>query len=379
MTFKTEDMPTSPTPAPLAGLTVIETASFLTGPFCAMMLADLGARVIKVEPPGGDPFRKFGYGRKGASALWINANRGKQSVVIDLKSAEGLEQMKRLVASADVLVENWRPRVAASLGLGEEALRKINPKLIRLSVTGYGDTGPLAAEPAFDGMVQGRSGIVAAEADVSSPHVTPFSVVDKVTSAFGAQAVIAALFARERTGRGASLKMPMLDIAAYFNFCDMFQHRTFADDTVSPIRSVSQVLETTDGHIVISPLTGKQLSNTLSAIGREEWKAETRRIADPVEMSLEFYRRVGSVVKTNTRAHWLARFAEHDVPAAPVMTLDEHLEDPQVLNNEIYRTIASCAGEVRTPRYPARFDDELIEPSLGAPALGADQHILDEL
>ena len=367
-----------PSMAPLAGLTVIETASFLTGPFCAMMLADLGARVIKIEPPGGDPFRKFGYGRHGMSALWINANRGKESVVLDLKSSEGLARMKSLIAHADVLVENWRPRVAASLGLGHDELAKINPRLIRLSITGYGDTGPLAASPAFDGMVQGRTGIVAAEADVSSAHVTPFSVVDKVTSVFAAQTVLAALYAREKSGKGAHLKMPMLDIAAYFNFPDMFQHRTFADDSSDPIRSVSQVLETTDGHIVISPLTGKQLSNTLSAIGREEWKAETRKIADPVEMSLEFYRRVASVVKTNTRAHWLAKFEEHDVPAAPVMTLDEHLADPQVLNNDIYRTIDSGAGSVRTPRYPARFGDAVLEPKLGAPSLGSHQSLLDE-
>ena len=351
--------------APLAGVTVVETASFLTGPFSAMMLADLGARVIKVEPPGGDPFRKFGYGRNGTSALWINANRGKESVVIDLKSTEGLAQMKALLARVDILIENWRPRVAAALGLGQDILSQLNPQMIRLSVTGYGDTGPLAASPAFDGMVQGRTGIVAAEADVSSPHVTPFSVVDKVTSAFGAQAILAALYARERTGKGVHLKMPMLDITAYFNFPDMFQHRTFADDVADPIRSVSQVLETADGHIVISPLTGKQLSNTLTAIGREEWKAETRRIADPVEMSLEFYRRVASVVKTNTRAHWLAKF-------------DEHLADPQVVNNDIYRTIASGAGTVRTPRYPARFDGAVIEPSLGAPSLGAHQSVLDE-
>ena len=364
--------------APLAGVTVVETASFLTGPFSAMMLADLGARVIKVEPPGGDPFRKFGYGRNGTSALWINANRGKESVVIDLKSTEGLAQMKALLARVDILIENWRPRVAAALGLGQDILSQLNPQMIRLSVTGYGDTGPLAASPAFDGMVQGRTGIVAAEADVSSPHVTPFSVVDKVTSAFGAQAILAALYARERTGKGVHLKMPMLDITAYFNFPDMFQHRTFADDVADPIRSVSQVLETADGHIVISPLTGKQLSNTLTAIGREEWKAETRRIADPVEMSLEFYRRVASVVKTNTRAHWLAKFDEHDVPAAPVLTLDEHLADPQVVNNDIYRTIASGAGTVRTPRYPARFDGAVIEPSLGAPSLGAHQSVLDE-
>ena len=361
---------------PLTGTTVIETASFLTGPMTGMLLADLGADVIKVEPPGGDPFRKFGYKRGGLSALWINANHGKQSVVLDLKTEAGRRRLTALLQTADVLIENWRPGVAESLGVGREAVAAFNPRLVRLSITGYGDTGPLAATPVFDAMIQARSGIVAAEAEAGTSHLTPYSVVDKVTAIFAAQAVLAGLLDRQRTGNGAYLAAPMLDITAYFNFSDLFQHRTFMDDDVPTIPAMTEVLATTDGALVISPLTGAQLANTLRAVGHEEWKAELRQIADPVEMAAEFFRRVRSEVGTGTRAHWLERFAAFDVPAAPVMSPDEHLADPQVAHNAIYTTAMSPAGPVRRPRYPVRFDGQALAPTRDVPALDESRALL---
>jgi crotonobetainyl-CoA:carnitine CoA-transferase CaiB-like acyl-CoA transferase len=360
---------------PLTGMTVIETASYLTGPMTGMMLADLGATVIKVEPPGGDPFRKFGHKRNGVSALWVNANHGKASIELDLKTPQGARRLKALLSSADVLVENWRPGVADALGVGHEAISLLNPRLVRVAITGYGATGPLAGTPVFDAMIQARTGIVDAEAAAGAAHLTPYSVVDKVTASFAAQTVLAALLDRVRTGRGTYLSVPMLDIMAYFNFPDMLQHRTFADDVGEAIRSASQTLPASDGAIVISPLTGTQMANTLRAVGREEWKAELRQIADPVVMAAEFFRRVGTAVSDNTRAHWLQRFEEFDVPAAPVMTLDEHLADPQVAHNDIYRTVESPAGPVRRARYPIRFDGRTLAPTQGPPALGAHQSL----
>jgi crotonobetainyl-CoA:carnitine CoA-transferase CaiB-like acyl-CoA transferase len=365
------------TEGPLSGTTIVETASYLTGPMTAMMLADLGATVIKVEPPGGDPFRKFGYKRGGLSALWINANHGKQSVVLDLKTPDGVLRLKSLLQAADVLVENWRPGVAESLGVGREAIAALNPRLVRLSITGYGDSGPLAETPVFDAMIQARTGIVVAEADAGTAHLTPYSVVDKATATFAAQAVLAALLDRERSGKGTYLNMPMLDIMAYFNFPDLFQHRTFADDTAAPIHSASQTLEATDGGIVISPLTGAQLANTLRAIGCEDQKGALRQIPDPAEMFAEFFRLVAAAVRENTRAYWLERFALFDVPAAPVLTYDEHLADRQVAHNEIYEIAASPVGPVRRPRYPARFDGRTLAPPSGVPALGEHQAVLE--
>ena len=356
---------------PLDGVVVIETSSFLTGPFASMMLADLGADVIKVEPPGGDGFRKFGHNRGGYGASWTNANRSKRSIVIDLKTEAGIQRLKRLIARADVLVENWRPRVAASLGLQREVLEKLNPRLIRLSITGFGDTGPLANAPAFDSLIQGRTGLVAAEGrNAGQPAVTPFNMVDKVTGAFGAQAILAALYEREKTGRGALVKLPMLDVMGYFNFPDMFQHRTFDGDTSGWKPPQSQVLETSDGHLVISPANGAQMSKTLNAIERPQWKEDFKKMPDPVLMAEEFFRRVGAVVKEKPTTFWLERFAEMDVPAAPVYDLDQFLNDPQVANNRIYASVDSPVGPIRAARYPAIFDDRFMMPRFGPPSIG---------
>ncbi|WP_263144932.1 CoA transferase [Pseudomonas sp. RIT-PI-AD] len=355
---------------PLDGIVVVETSSFLTGPFASLMLADLGAEVIKVEPPGGDGFRKFGHARGGFGASWTNANRSKRSIVIDLKTPEGVARIKRLLARADILVENWRPRVAASLGLGQEVLSALNPRLIRLSITGFGDTGPLAAAPAFDSLIQGRTGIVNAEGRNGSPAVTPFNMVDKVTGAFGAQAVLAALYARERNGRGSHVKLPMLDVMGYFNFPDMFQHRTFDGDTSGWKPPQSQVLQTADGHVVISPANGAQMSKTLNAIERPEWKDDFKKMPDPVLMAEEFFRRVGEVVAQKTSAFWLQRFAELDVPAAPVFDFDQFLDDPQVANNRIFNQVMSPVGPIRAAKYPAEFDGRQMLPRSGPPAIG---------
>ncbi|SAL64424.1 formyl-CoA transferase [Caballeronia choica] len=355
---------------PLDGIVVVETSSFLTGPFTAMMLADLGADVIKVEPPGGDGFRKFGHNRDGFGASWTNANRGKRSVVIDLKTEEGTQRLKNLLATADILVENWRPRVAASLGLGHDVLHALYPRLIRLSINGFGDTGALANAPAFDSLIQGRTGIVASEARNGKPAVTPFNMVDKVTGAFGTQAILAALYEREKTGKASHIKLPMLDVMGYFNFPDMFQHRTFDGDTSAWKPPASQVLETSDGFVVISPANGVQMSKTLNAIDRPEWKEEFKKMRDPVAMADEFFRRVGAVVKEKTTDYWLSRFAELDVPAAPVFSLDEFLNDAQVANNRVFDFVDSPVGSIRTARYPATFDDRRFTARSGPPAIG---------
>lgn len=362
-------VPSSPK-RPLDGITVIETSSFLTGPFASMMLSDLGADVIKVEPPTGDGFRKFGHNRGGFGASWTNSNRGKRSIVIDLKTPEGIERLKGLLKTADVLVENWRPRVSESLGLGEDVVAALNPRLIRLSITGFGNTGALANAPAFDSLIQGRTGIVASEGRNGAPAVTPFNMVDKVTGAFGAQAILAALYERERTGEGSSIQLPMLDVMGYFNFPDMFQHRTFENDQSDWKPPASQVLATSDGYVVISPANGQQMSKTLNAIERSEWKEEFKRMPDPVAMANEFFRRVGEVVREKTTAHWLKVFAEQDVPAAPVFSLDEFLEDAQVANNRIYHFVESPVGPIRTARYPANFDGREMTAKFGPPQVG---------
>jgi crotonobetainyl-CoA:carnitine CoA-transferase CaiB-like acyl-CoA transferase len=333
------------------------------------MLADLGASVIKVEPPGGAGFRGYGHGKAGLSALWASANRGKHSLVLDLKTADGLAAMRGLIESADVLVENWRPRVAGSPGLSQEQVQVWNPRLVRLSITGFGTTGPLVNAPAFDSLIQARTGIVATEARHGEPDISPFWVVDKVVATFGAQAMLAALYARERTGRGSHVSLPMIDVMTYFNFPDLFQHRTFIGDTAAWRPNSSPVFKTADGHLVIAPVSGRHISSALKAVGKIEWKEELRAIQSPPEMTLRFYELLRPVMATRTCDEWLQSFEELDVPAAKVFTLDERLDDVQVANNRLYTTADSPAGPIRAVRYPASFDGKTFVAANGAPAV----------
>ncbi len=357
---------------PLAGVRVVESSSYLTGPYTSTMLADLGAQVIKVEPPGGDAFRKFGHGKQGLSALWTSSNRGKQSIVLDLKSAEGLATLKELLVQADVLVENWRPHVAANLGLGQEVVAALNPRLVRLSITGYGPDGPMAGKPAYDSLIQAQTGMIDLLRPSGRPDVAPYWVVDKVVATFGAQAVTAALFARERSGRGAQVSLPMLDVMSYFNFPDMFQHRTFVGDATPWKPAFCPVVRTADGYLVITPVSGAQMSRTLKALERPDIKAELMAIHDPVLMTDTFYKRIGEVLATKPSAHWLALFEPFDLPVAQVRSLEEHLADPQVAHNAMYHELDSPVGPIRVPRYPAEFDGARTGADSGPPAV--DEH-----
>ena len=355
---------------PLAGIRVVEACSYVAGPWAAMMLSDLGADVIKIEPPAGDPYRSFGHGKQGLSAVWTSSNRGKRSVALDLKTADGRADLHELLESADVFVENWRPSVAAALRLDHEALQAINPRLIHVSVTGYGDSGPLAADPAYDALIQGRTGIVAYPGNGSRHDATPFFIIDKVTAAFVAQAMLAALFKRAVHGRVDHVKVSMLDTGAYFNFPDMFQHRTFIGDEAQWRPPPSTAIATLDGFIVLSPVTGAQLGKTLEVIGHPEWKDDFKQISDRVERAHQFFARVATVVKTRTSEEWIARFKAVDIPVGPVHDADQHFDDAQVRHNRIYDVSESPVGPVRVVRYPAIFGTELLEPQSPAPKLG---------
>lgn len=373
-------MASTPRKYPLTGIRVVDASSYMTGPLAATMLADLGAEVVKVEPPGGDGFRGFGHKVDGLSALWSNINRGKRSIVLDLKAAKDVATMKSLLATADVFVENWRPRVAGSLGLDPGVLDGINPRLVHLSITGFGDSGPLSHAPAYDSLIQGLTGMVHLLSPSGAPDVAPYWVVDKVVAAFGTQSVLAALLERERTGKGGHVSLPMLDAMAYFNFPDMFQHRTFVKDETPWKPAFTPVVRTSDGLVILTPVNGGQISRTLQALERPDIKAELLAIGNHGEMVDRFYWHLKQILATKPTAHWIALFEPFDVPIAPVRTLDEHLADKQVRHNRIYRELPSPAGAMRVPRYPASFGREQLEPAGAPPLTDADgAHIRAEL
>jgi crotonobetainyl-CoA:carnitine CoA-transferase CaiB-like acyl-CoA transferase len=362
----------TPQQGPLAGIRVVDSSSYMTGPLAATMLADLGATVVKVEPPGGDGFRGFGHKVAGLSALWSNINRGKRSIVLDLKTAADLNTMKDLLATADVLVENWRPHVAGSLGLGQEVLEKVNPRLVRLSVTGFGDSGPLSRTPAYDSLIQGYTGMVHLLSAAGAPDVAPYWVVDKVVATFGCQSILAALYARERSGKGGHISLPMLDVMSYFNFPDMFQHRTFIKDETPWRPAFNPVVRTSDGYVVVAPVNGGQISRTLKALERPDIKAEMLAIQDHGEMVDRLYTHLNEIMSKKPTAHWLELFEPFDVPIAPVRTLDEHLADAQVKHNRIYREVPTPVGPMRAPRFPASFDGRQLDPAGAPPLVDAD-------
>jgi crotonobetainyl-CoA:carnitine CoA-transferase CaiB-like acyl-CoA transferase len=362
---------------PLQDVRVVEVGSYVSGPLAGLMLAELGATVIKVEPPSGDPMRSFGLRHHGLSALWVNVNHDKQSVAIDLKSVQGHSYMLELAAAADVLIMNWRPGVAENLGLGDEVLVAKNPQLIRMVISGFGETGPRAKEPVFDVLLQATTGLAAMEADDAHPTALRSLVADKTTAVFAAQSILAALYQRTRTGVGSRISLAMLDVMSYFDFPDLCQDRTFLDGTGRQLRRTrSALLPTEDGFVAISPVSGRQIGNTCTAVGHPEWIDDLKQIAEPTTLMNELYNRVETVTVTGPTSRWLELFARYDVPAAQVLSADEHFADPQVVHNDVYSTAQSPAGPVRRVRHPAIFDGQILGSRSPAPSLGEHTDLL---
>jgi crotonobetainyl-CoA:carnitine CoA-transferase CaiB-like acyl-CoA transferase len=343
-----------------------------------MMLADLGATVTKVEPPKGDPFRRFGRPDTYVSAFFANCNHGKRSVVLDLKTPDGVSRLLSLAAGSDILVCNWRPDVADRLGIGDAALVQANHRLIRIYISGYGPTGPRADAPAFDTVLQAQSGMTEAVSTSDTPALLPGYPIDKLTAVMAAQAALAALVTREREGHGERVDVAMLDVAAYLNFVDLFPGRVFVDRAPADARnrqsSAVRPLQASDGWLLVAPVSAEHIRRVCRAAAHPEWADEVLAVRDQVAMVNALFDRLQSAVRTAPVRVWLERFGDEDLPVAPCLTMDEHLADDQVAHNQIYAVDDwPEVGAVRTTRYPARFSSTGPVPS-GSPAphLGAD-------
>jgi crotonobetainyl-CoA:carnitine CoA-transferase CaiB-like acyl-CoA transferase len=357
----------------------VEAASFVSGPFAGQMLADLGAEVIKVEaPPHGDTFRRFNRPPPPYSPLFANCNRGKRSILADLKDPAQREALLVLIADSDVWLTNWRPGVAERLGLGDDVLARRNPRLIRVYQSGHGEKGPRANSPAFDIIVQATSGLTHALSQGESPSLVPGFPIDKLTAAMTAQAVVAALYARERRGEGERIDVSMLASAAYIDFLELFANRTFVDSEPAEARNMQAIglrpLQAKDGWITISPVSGAAIRNLCEVAGHPEWADELRALGDQTKLARELFARLEPVLPTRTVNEWLELFMAKDVPSARCLTIDEHLDDPQTEAEDLYRVEEwADAGQVRTVRYPARFASAGRLCAAGpAPAAGQD-------
>ncbi len=351
----------------------------LSGPWATMMLADQGADVIKIEAPGkGDHVRSLGNARGGMSAMFLNINRNKRSLAIDLKTPRGVQAIKELAAGADVFVQNFRPGVVDRLGIGEPVLRALNPNLIYVSIAGFGEKGPWSGKPVYDPIIQAVSGLttVQAGADSERPRLVRTVLPDKVSAIVAAQAISSALFARERSGQGQHVRLSMLDAVLYFLWASDMGAQTYPDIEVRSQDAASfidLIYETADGYMTVAVMSDREWAGVTRALERPEWLADAR-FATPAARDRHVNERLEmtqEVLKTRTTAAWMALFEANDVPCAPALTRAEVIRHPQVVANEIIIEHAHhAAGILRQTRAPARFEGTPTTIRRGAPLLG---------
>jgi crotonobetainyl-CoA:carnitine CoA-transferase CaiB-like acyl-CoA transferase len=365
-------------PGPLAGIRVVDVSAILAGPLATMMLADQGADVIKVEPHGiGDLLRLSPFRRAGMGAFFANGNRGKRSLVVDLTKPDGREILLDLVKDADVFVQNFRPGAVERLGIAEEDLRKVRPDLVYVSISGYGESGPYRDRRVYDPILQALTGHVAIQKnpDVPIPDLIRHVVVDKASAYTAAQAITAALFARERGAGGQHVRVAMIDVALAFLWPDGMMKQTMLGDDVAPgptLYEMYRLTETADGHLVYFTASDSEFHGLLRALGRPELCDDPRFALWERAKHAEI---LGQILydefKKWPTAEILARMLEEDVPAGPVNTLDDALEDPQILHNEsVLELEHPVAGRIRQAKPAARFDKTATEPSLPPPLHG---------
>ena len=269
-------------PGPLHGYRVVDLTSNVAGPLGTMILGDQGADIIKVEAPdGGDATRAGGNRRAGFTASFLNNNRNKRSIVLDLKTKAGLEALMRLVAGADVFVQNFRPGVAERLGVGEGAVRAVSPKIVYVSISGFGETGPYAEKPAYDPVIQGFTGLTTIQAgsDEVRPRLLRTILPDKLTAITASQAITAALLARERTGEGQHVRLSMLEAILAFMWSSDMGGQTFVGDEPErqePATAFDLIYETADGYMTVAALTDRQWAGLARVAERPEWLEDER-------------------------------------------------------------------------------------------------------
>ena len=364
---------------PLNGIRIIEVTSMLTGPWATSILGDQGADVIKVEVPGvGDHTRSAGADRGGLPVNFLNINRSKRSLTLNLKNEQGVSVLKQLAATADVFVQNFRPGVVERLGIGEPDIRKVSPKVIYMSMSGWGEHGPLAQKPVYDPVIQALSGLTTIQAgsDDARPRLIRTILPDKLTAVVASQAITAALLTRERTGKGQHVRLSMLDAVLNFLWASDMGGQTYVDDPVSNQAAASfidLIYETKDGFMTVSTMGNKEWLALSRAFKRPDL-LEDSRFKTPQLRDQNVNERLALVqaeLKTKTTAKWLEIFEKEEVPAAPALTRQEMIEHPQVTASEILVEYDHpVAGRLRQTRTAARFEGTPPGPPQGAPRLG---------
>ncbi|HAE22517.1 MAG TPA: carnitine dehydratase [Spirochaetaceae bacterium] len=366
---------------PLEGVRVLDLTRVLAGPFCTMMLSDLGAEIIKVEVPGtGDDSRAFGPFKNGQSLYFLNVNRGKESIAIDLKNEGGKALLIELAKSCDVIVENFRPGTMEKLGLGWDVLKKVNPRLIYAAVSGFGHTGPDSTRPAYDILVQAMGGVMSITGWPDSPPTrVGLSMGDITAAVFGATGVVTALYHREHTGLGQKVDVAMLDcqLAILENALVRYQvdgKSPGALGTRHPTITPFQAFRASDAWFVVAVGNDALWKTFCAAVERPDLLADSRFATngDRTKHYIELIPELERLFDKRTAEEWLALLEKAGVPAAPVNTIDKVMQDRQLAARNMFVTVEDkAAGTITIPGNPIKM--ESIEESATrppAPALG---------
>jgi crotonobetainyl-CoA:carnitine CoA-transferase CaiB-like acyl-CoA transferase len=367
-------------PGPLHGIKVIDLTSMVSGPLTTMILADQGADVIKIENPnGGDHTRGVSTRHGGFSASFLNNNRNKRSVALNLKDPRGVAVLKKLVVDADVIVQNFRPGVVERMGVGEYDIRAVAPDIIYVSISGFGERGPYSAKPVYDPLVQALSGLTTIQAgsDEERPRLVRTIVPDKLTGFAGSQAITAALLARERGAGGQHIRLSMLDAVVSFLWASDMSGQTFVDTEVDQQRAqsfIDLIYETSDGHISVAVQSDKEWAGLSRALNRPDYLEDER--FKTVELRQHNINDRLTVTQEGllglTCEECLTRLEAEDVPCAPVLRRRDVAHHPQLVASEtVMETDHPHAGRIRQARPAARFSETPPEHRFGGPRLGA--------
>lgn len=360
---------------PLEGIRVLDLSAVVMGPYAGQMLGDLGADVIKVEPPEGDSTRRTGpRAEEGMAALFLGVNRNKRSIVLDLKRPEGRAALLALVDQADVFIHSMRPQKLDALGIAPHALLARNPRLVYAGLYGFGEAGPYAGRPAYDDTIQGMAGFAALTAlQGGEPRYFPTIAADKISGLFAANAVLAALLQRAHTGRGMEVEVPMFESMVAFNLVEHMYGRHFDPPRGSlgyprVLAEWRRPYRTRDGHVCLMPYTDQHWRAFFTEVG-EPALADDARFSDIGARTRNIdalYAAAGAHIALRSTAEWLEASARLEIPAAPVARLEDIVDDPHLRATGFFATLDDPAmGRIVFPGVPFRFDRE--RPAVAQP------------
>ncbi|MCP4750769.1 MAG: CoA transferase [Proteobacteria bacterium] len=367
-------------PGPLEGVGVLSFGRALAGPFASMLLADLGAEVIKVEDPNGGDFTRYaGPFTNDISSYFLSVNRGKKSITLNLRNERGKKLVYGLVKGVDIVLENFRPGVMARLGLSYDVLREINPKILFASISGFGQSGPYSQKPAYDMIAQGMGGVVSMTGEPDGmPARVGYSIGDMGASLFSTVAILAALYERERSGVGQMIDVSMLDSQVALG--ENAISRYLADSRLPkplgsrhPLFTPFQVFPTKDGYVILIAFGDPDWSRFCRAVGKEEWITDEAFKSNAARLKnyKRFLEEMNELMRMRSTNEWLELLDAHEVMCGPVNTIQDVVNDPHVLEREMIREVEHTqGGTFKVVGTPMKFSRTPCSIGKASPVLG---------